>query len=199
MKQPEDTKTLELTIDAKRGRGRPAKSDALSQAERAKRYRAKRKTEGVKSDVTEKKIFPEGSDGAHTITSLIHQVEKLRSTNNRMKFEFSEFTKIEQENERLKRQVKMAEDERNAAFKAHAELEKKIKSDATEKNLPSYGMLESKNVLLNSENMRLGQDHQHDLDTIAALKLALAHCLHARSQKKRISDKSAEAYSKLTK
>jgi chromosome segregation ATPase len=44
MKQPEDNATLELNLasvvdGARRGRGRPAKADALTPAERAKRYR----------------------------------------------------------------------------------------------------------------------------------------------------------------
>lgn len=39
MKQPQDNKTLELELDGKRGRGRPPKADALTPAERAKRYR----------------------------------------------------------------------------------------------------------------------------------------------------------------
>lgn len=40
MKQAEDKKTIELPIEnIKRGRGRPAKADALTPAERAKRYR----------------------------------------------------------------------------------------------------------------------------------------------------------------
>lgn len=52
MKQPEDTRTIELQID-KRGRGRPAKEDKLTPAERAKRYRAKQKENSIKSDVTE--------------------------------------------------------------------------------------------------------------------------------------------------
>lgn len=54
MKQPADQKTLELPLEGgKRGRGRPAKPDALTPAERAKKYRdAKRmkKPEDIKSD-----------------------------------------------------------------------------------------------------------------------------------------------------
>jgi FtsZ-binding cell division protein ZapB len=52
-KQAEDIKTLELPLD-KRGRGRPAKADKLTQAERAKRYREKMKANGNKRDVSEK-------------------------------------------------------------------------------------------------------------------------------------------------
>lgn len=45
MKQPEDTRTAELPeleVPAKRGRGRPRKPDALTPAQRAARYRARK-------------------------------------------------------------------------------------------------------------------------------------------------------------
>lgn len=59
MKQAEDNKTIDLMGSEKRGRGRPAKPDALSGAERAKRFRdarrgkAKAVTENVTENVTE--------------------------------------------------------------------------------------------------------------------------------------------------
>ena len=46
MKQPEDQRTIELALDlanAARKRGRPPKEDKLSDAERARRYRARQK------------------------------------------------------------------------------------------------------------------------------------------------------------
>jgi hypothetical protein len=45
MKQPEDQRTIELPLDAARARkrGRPPKDDAMSDAERARRYRARQK------------------------------------------------------------------------------------------------------------------------------------------------------------
>lgn len=45
MKHPDDTRTLELPglAVAKRGRGRPRKPDALTPAQRAKRYRESHK------------------------------------------------------------------------------------------------------------------------------------------------------------
>lgn len=46
MKQPEDNKTIELSLDGKRGRGRPAKPDALTPAQRAKRYRDNARAQG---------------------------------------------------------------------------------------------------------------------------------------------------------
>jgi hypothetical protein len=46
MKQPEDQRTIELALElatAARKRGRPPKEDKLSDAERARRYRARQK------------------------------------------------------------------------------------------------------------------------------------------------------------
>lgn len=45
MKQPEDLRTFELPLDPARAkkRGRPPKDDAMSDAERARRYRARQK------------------------------------------------------------------------------------------------------------------------------------------------------------
>jgi hypothetical protein len=44
MKQPEDQRTFELPLDLQaRKRGRPPKDDKLSDAERARRYRARQK------------------------------------------------------------------------------------------------------------------------------------------------------------
>ena len=45
MKQPEDQRTIELALDlaTARKRGRPPKDDKLSDAERARRYRARQK------------------------------------------------------------------------------------------------------------------------------------------------------------
>jgi hypothetical protein len=44
MKQPEDQRTFELPLDVKaRKRGRPPKDNKLSDAERARRYRARQK------------------------------------------------------------------------------------------------------------------------------------------------------------
>lgn len=44
MKQPEDQHTFELPLDAqKKRRGRPPKDDAMSDAERARRYRARQR------------------------------------------------------------------------------------------------------------------------------------------------------------
>lgn len=109
MKQPEDTKTLELSLaEAKRGRGRPVKPDALTPAERAKRYRAAKRAGAnaiVKSDVTEK-------------AGLVSPEEYMRVK--RMYWS-------------LEGQVDLANAERDAAFKANAELTRRI--DELERDL----------------------------------------------------------------
>ena len=47
MKQPEDTKTIDLLQGERRGRGRPRIENPLSPAERAKRYRARQRENKV--------------------------------------------------------------------------------------------------------------------------------------------------------
>ena len=45
MKQPQDTRTIDMLDSGKRGRGRPRVENPLSAAERAKRYRDKKRQE----------------------------------------------------------------------------------------------------------------------------------------------------------
>ena len=72
MKQPEDTKTMDLALAEKRGRGRPPKPDALTGAERAKRFRDAHR-EGVK-----KALAPETvTENKKTVTEK--EIEDLRS------------------------------------------------------------------------------------------------------------------------
>lgn len=59
MKQPEDQRTFELPLDARaKKRGRPPKDDKLSDAERARRYRARRK------------MLPKGAWNYEQVTTL---------------------------------------------------------------------------------------------------------------------------------
>ena len=48
MKQAEDTSTADIFTETKRQRGRPAKADALTGAERAKMFRERQKAAGIK-------------------------------------------------------------------------------------------------------------------------------------------------------
>ncbi|GEM_PF-2139331 len=130
MKQPEDTKTLELAIETKRGRGRPPKANALDQAERARRYRAKLKAEENKNDESPKTKYPEGSDGANTIASLIHQVEELNRANKIASqantSAYGEINALKATERTLRQENDLLVYERAAAWK---EIEK-LKSDA---------------------------------------------------------------------
>jgi hypothetical protein len=69
MKQPEDQRTFELPLDLKaKKRGRPPKDDKLSDAERARRYRARQK------------MRPKGDWNYEQVTALTRaEVERLVS------------------------------------------------------------------------------------------------------------------------
>jgi len=72
MKQPEDTKTMDLALAEKRGRGRPPKPDALTGAERAKRFRDAHR-EGVKKSLAPKSV----TENKKTVTEK--EIEDLLS------------------------------------------------------------------------------------------------------------------------
>jgi hypothetical protein len=68
MKQPEDLSTIELPLDAAlaKKRGRPPKEDKLSDAERARRYRARQK------------MLPKGAWNYDQVTALARaEIERL--------------------------------------------------------------------------------------------------------------------------
>lgn len=67
MKQPEDQRTFELPLDVKaKKRGRPPKDDKLSDAERARRYRARQK------------MRPKGDWNYEQVTALTRaEIERL--------------------------------------------------------------------------------------------------------------------------
>lgn len=68
MKQPEDLSTIELPLDAAlaKKRGRPPKDDKLSDAERARRYRARQK------------MLPKGAWNYDQVTALARtEIERL--------------------------------------------------------------------------------------------------------------------------
>lgn len=59
MKQPEDSRTIDMLTPAKRGRGRPTTGHAMSDAERAKKYRAEKKSLGYAT-----RTIPAGAESA---------------------------------------------------------------------------------------------------------------------------------------
>jgi hypothetical protein len=64
MRQPEDTKTIDLLPTEKRGRGRPKLENAMSPAERARLYRQRKKSRpaAVVSDLEIDKVRREAAD-----------------------------------------------------------------------------------------------------------------------------------------
>ena len=134
MKQPNDGKTIELPLESpKRGRGRPAKVDALTPAERAKRYRdAKRGTTAptIKRDAT----VTENIEGIVSPSeymrikrmcwSLENQLDPLRT---QLQLAEAERDAAMMENEKLKRQLENAE--RDAHNAQHVSM---VESDCRE-------------------------------------------------------------------
>lgn len=73
MIQPEDKKTMTLPgIPEKRGRGRPRKEGAMTNAERQAAFRARRKAQGIPVTVTRKPVVVDGYD------ELVLENERLR-------------------------------------------------------------------------------------------------------------------------
>lgn len=126
MKQPEDNKTAELALDTKRGRGRPAKEDALTPAERAKRYRDSKRASGItaptiKSDASQKtsRLDDERSAAIAEIRRLKDELaEASRAAKEGSKWNTTAFSELNA----LKKQLALAEGERNAAFNANSQL-----------------------------------------------------------------------------
>ena len=90
MKQPEDTKTAELALETKRGRGRPTKANALTPAERAKRYRDahrhEKNTSATDTEITEIKRAEKTKSEMLSVTynelaKLRNEIEILRQDN----------------------------------------------------------------------------------------------------------------------
>ncbi len=81
MKQPEDCKTVDFLESGQRGRGRPRRPDALSGADRAKRYREKRKSRpaSIKRDaVTENSSPTSPSRGMLESRAMLLNAENCR-------------------------------------------------------------------------------------------------------------------------
>lgn len=123
MKQPEDKKTLELSLDAaKRGRGRPAKPDALTPAQRAKKYRdAKRaagETESIKRNVTKNDATP------------VEETQIIQS---------------------LRNQLAMANAERDGAMKEYDRLKSALIAQQMKFDLEHHKLIEAQTRIANLE------------------------------------------------
>lgn len=106
MKQAEDLKTLKLALDEpKRGRGRPAKVDALTPAERAKRYREAKRAGSNKATV--KRDETKVTENAQLVTP-------------------EDYMRLKRMYWSLENRVTSAEAERDTAIKENARLEKEL-------------------------------------------------------------------------
>lgn len=129
MKQPDDTKTIEMALElaeVKRGRGRPAKVDALTPAERAKRYRdAKREL---------RSLMPNNRDAAVTKINNHREAELVfdytRPTWSELEKEIQQNIEQAKIISQLETQLRLAENERNNAMARIRDLEGKMKEQA---------------------------------------------------------------------
>lgn len=124
MKQPQDTKTLDLLEPVKRGRGRPRVEHALTPAERAKRYRDNRRAR-LGTTVTENKVVTEKDNKVFLlqceIQSLQNELDSYRKFHEQ-RAELDDlaqrrFDDLTRENKELRQQIEALE----------------FKSDVTEK------------------------------------------------------------------
>jgi hypothetical protein len=112
MKQPEDNATLELNLapvidGAKRGRGRPTKADALTPAERAKRYR-------------DAKRLANANEKAKSVTQI---TKKEDSTSSEQRRHLENQLKLAQaEMATLQREHALMAAERAAAYRTYDQL-----------------------------------------------------------------------------
>lgn len=129
MRDVTDNRTGELAVgEVKRGRGRPRKPDALSNAERQAAYRARRRTEYV-SPMHRAVVDPEAlQDVAELEDEMAELKAELAEQRNLVaKLQRSHAAGLANEN-RLRRQVALAEEERSKAFAANAALQAELLS-----------------------------------------------------------------------
>lgn len=188
MKHPDDVKTIELPIDKKRSRGRPALDNALSPAERARRYRANKKLNPAP-------MMPSN------LSVITDELQLLRK----------ELRERDREVATLKTEQNLLIEERTKAFNVAADAQASLAATKKEmlaavkkeinvtRNDNSVGLLESRLMLANSEKMLLSENLQVAQDRIEALFDALMCCLQARASKQRLPDELATQYVALLK
>ena len=124
MKQPQDTKTLDLLEPVKRGRGRPRLEHALTPAERAKRYRDNRRTR-LNNTVTDNNIVTEKDNKVFLLQCEIQHLQNeldgyRKFHEQRAELDYlaqRQFDDLTRENKELRKQIEVLE----------------LKSDVTEK------------------------------------------------------------------
>jgi hypothetical protein len=126
MKQPDDNKTAELDLVAKRGRGRPALEHALTPSERAKRYRdAKRAKRAAGTTPIKQQPAPHDSKAPNTeitpemfwetLTAFNAEVHKVDALTLELKYANEEAKTASA----LRTQLDFAEEERANAMTAY--------------------------------------------------------------------------------
>jgi hypothetical protein len=119
MKQPEDNKTMELPL-AKRGRGRPKLEHALSQAERAKRYRDnKRAQKNSDASIVTENAAPDrvsmmASDQANELEKRVQELAQKLS-------------EAHQTINALRKEQALLIEERKKAYEAYANMKEQSK------------------------------------------------------------------------
>ena len=169
MKQPEDSRTIELNLvnakDPKRGRGRPPKADALTPAERAKRYRDAKRIAGIPRTPANQHEAEFQFD--YTRPTWEQHDEELEELRSQIRNLTSQLEASKKENEGLRKEQTLLIEERQTAFNAHdlakAELERLQRKTTT------TGKLASQVLELEAEKAQLIQDKA----TIAAQGAAL--------------------------
>ncbi|MCY0852702.1 hypothetical protein [Cupriavidus sp. D39] len=133
MRDVTDNRTAELPVgETKRGRGRPPKANALSNAERQAAYRARRKSSVTVTEnagVFRGEVMHQGFDGLEdAMAELRAELEATKAELAEAHEAIDEMTgqvkSLRAELDGSRRQVKLSEAERNKAFEAYRKFEK---------------------------------------------------------------------------
>lgn len=146
MKQPEDSKTIDLLDQVKRGRGRPRVENPLTPAERAKRYR--------ESQAKKKSLMGFIRDGEH--------VTKIARSNEQQKKDLATFWKLEGQ----------IDDLRSENTRLKEQLQKRDAESVTKKSDEVWKLeCEIKSLKATLESYRQFQEQRLDFDKAAQLKI----------------------------
>ena len=179
MKQPEDNKTLDFLEKQKRGRGRPPVENALTPADRAKRYRDKKRQTKDNNSVTR---HENTGNQVFMLECKIRQLESDVNAHREFARQWFEDRKAAQ------REIDMLKGELAESNTRTANLTS---------NGESVGMLESRIMALNAENGILGRELEDAKARIDDLCGALEVVVKLRSAKKSIPSDVLSALSKL--
>ncbi|NUA30186.1 hypothetical protein [Cupriavidus basilensis] len=198
MRDVTDKRTAELPVgDAKRGRGRPRKANALSNAERQAAYRARHRKSVTARVVTEMQDSMEGSLAVELYEELDAVRAELAEAHETIDEMTSDRAAFLETLAGVNCRVEQAEEERNKAFAAVDKLQAEL--DATRKadTVPAkaYAQLQLDVVALRKENEYL-EGRLAGIDNAPALNLVLSlirqACTHLTDAKLRDLSCSSE-------